>query len=312
MFATAVLLACAVDPQPVTPPYDLPPALDAGSVEESNAAPGSWSPVRVVVGSGFACGLDAWGGVWCWTVRKDNGSVACAGGEVYEWMRAGVQARALAADGDTVCIIDGIGNLRCTDSDEGFSHVPAGTFVDLALGYGQACALSATGEIECWGSQNGQMRAEHDGPYIDVSARGFTACGLAATGRVECWGDVAKLDSTRMVGPFVAIEGMCGLGVAGLVECWAGVADPLRGLHVRAFDAGPAGVCGVTPEGALECEDGVDTQLPSSDEGFWAVAMSPARNTACATRVDGSVACWGTDTLGCRKTWPRELPPTAE
>lgn len=67
--------------------------------------------------------------------------------------------------------------------------VPAGAFVDVAVGAHDACAVRSDGELVCWGSNAfGQHDTLPAGPFASVSTDGENACALRPSGAVVCWG----------------------------------------------------------------------------------------------------------------------------
>jgi alpha-tubulin suppressor-like RCC1 family protein len=79
--------------------------------------------------------------------------------------------------------------------------------VDIAAGWGSACALRANGEVVCWGrgerGQHGDGLAESNraapsgkvlfkvgtAPVVSISGDDASFCSVHADGQVNCWGE---------------------------------------------------------------------------------------------------------------------------
>ena len=75
------------------------------------------------------------------------------------------------------------------------------TIVDIDAGATNSCALTATGTVACWGSQNGlevfkprliDIAELFPGAMAtQVAAGAEESCALSSDGRVACWGETA-------------------------------------------------------------------------------------------------------------------------
>jgi alpha-tubulin suppressor-like RCC1 family protein len=77
------------------------------------------------------------------------------------------------------------------------------TFASLAAGAGTTCALTAGGDLWCWGgnafANAGNGRANNagepvpvkalGGPYLTVAPGASHTCAIEVTGDTRCWGD---------------------------------------------------------------------------------------------------------------------------
>ncbi len=134
--------------------------------------------------------------------------------------------------------------------------ISPGRYVAASAGDSHICALTADGEIACWGeNMYGQLDVPH-GRYTAISSGGSTNCALTAEGEAVCWG----LGSAQFEVPpakrgsgYVAVSagwyGWCALDTAGQVTCVVSTSDgtpyspPGR---YAALSAGGHQVCGVT------------------------------------------------------------------
>ena len=67
------------------------------------------------------------------------------------------------------------------------------SFASLAVGGWHACALDASGGVECWDLEDGAPLADGEGfdesaVYVSISAGYVHTCGVRADGGVDCWG----------------------------------------------------------------------------------------------------------------------------
>ena len=82
-----------------------------------------------------------------------------------------------------------IGYFGYPDDTTGSDEVPPGAgYVAVEDGNRNACALHASGRIDCWGD-NGYGQAEVPaGSWTDVATGDTMTCGRNNAGVVECWG----------------------------------------------------------------------------------------------------------------------------
>jgi alpha-tubulin suppressor-like RCC1 family protein len=182
----------------------------------------------VATTGGHTCGVTTAGATYCWGLN-DRGQL-------------GVESV------DSIC-----GSAACTlEPQEVVSPPP---FVELALGDGFSCGLTADGTAHCWGANDqGQLG---DGTFTDRWAVGpvtgghvFSrlatgsnhACGIDAEARLLCWGrdlsgfgtgeDPIDTDRPTPAAPGLAFTEMgigfdsqCGVAVSGITWCWGGNLD---------------------------------------------------------------------------------------
>lgn len=149
-----------------------------------------------------------------------------------------------------------LGNGSTTESSVPFYIRPnrRATFTKVAAGAQHTCALTAEGEMFCWGDNAaGQLGTDKGGRSLvpallrdalgfkDVSAGGLATCALRPDGTASCWGSNAAGQFGAAAGPgsrvpmpvqpgstwsALSLGGTtaCGLRTDGVEQCWAGLA----------------------------------------------------------------------------------------
>ncbi len=186
--------------------------------------------VSVSAGWGYACGLRASGRLKCW--RQGGLLEPFEDGYRSPW---GIDPEAWEA--------------------------PEGMFVSVSAGWGFACGLRPSGEVECWGINPLHEVEPSEGPFVSVSAGVEHVCGVRPDGSAECWGESQRWRDAGSPpeGPFTGVAAgwffTCGLRPGGDVECWGGGFnegdEPPEGPFERLLGAGY--VCGIRPGGEAEC-----------------------------------------------------------
>lgn len=192
--------------------------------------PGLTDATALTAGWRHSCALRSNGSALCW---GDNVGDGFAGGQLGDGTRTsrlsptpvlapGLQFTALEAGGNHTCGLTTAKRVKCW-GDNGRGELGTGNDVDsltpadvleldtdiLAIGAGglhpfldsHSCALSAAGEVVCWGSnRNGQLG---DGSTLDrrlpvrsgltadvstISVGGNHVCARETSGIVSCWG----------------------------------------------------------------------------------------------------------------------------
>lgn len=134
----------------------------------------------LVGGDRYACGLGDDGAVVCWG-RDDNRTRPPEGVYVE-----------LDGDVDHVCARRDDGSVTCW----GVSGPPddqAGPFTTISVAQGNACGLSTSGQLRCWGRNAfGIVAPPPSLPLVSLDGGGDRQCGLDAQGGVWCWGSMRR------------------------------------------------------------------------------------------------------------------------
>ena len=275
-------------------------SLSCSSTEDN--APSLAALDTVAAGSGFACGLAADHGAWCW------GSSA-------------------------------FGHLATTAFDTaGPVHIGPDSlhFTQLAVGWNHTCGLTAAGTVWCWGlSDHGQLGngVASIGAYsaspvqvptipavVHVAAGRATTCVLTAAGATWCWGSNFKsiggvAGDGDLLTPTAVHAGWtfrelrigeyhgCGLASDSTVACWGwnaygqlgqgtasasqtptpiAIARSLKGIRLAALSNG---ACLIDQAQGLYCWgdgllSGVSTERDSTGPGRVARIDNPAAASA--------------------------------
>lgn len=187
----------------------------------------------VSVGGTFACAIAQGGGVWCWGTNADgqlgNGTTATS--------LTPVQVTGLSA---------GVISVSCA-----VEH---------------ACALTASGAVECWGlgdhDQNGNGVTASSA--VPVSVTGLTSgataistndaasCAITSVGAVQCWG----YNGNGQLGDGTGTDSAVPVQVQGLTS------------GVTAISMGYGFACAVTASGGVWCWGGGYSAVPVHVGGF--------------------------------------------
>ncbi len=257
--------------------------------------------VDVQVGDSVACALRSDGSATCWGY----------------WAGAVPPGRytRLSAPWEQ-CGLTTAGTLACWDPDHYSTPVAAdvpagGSWVSVAVGSLVACAVTATGEVSCWGANRIGDFTPPSGVFQSVVACIDHACVLAADGTATCWGyygstaDWAGIPVGSPTGSWDSLAlsdyegaGLSGGSIAFWGDCHAGACDD-TGSYTQ-ISGGPLDhYCGVTPEGRIHCWGrdtfGVVSGAPTG-AGFIQVGVGEAN--ACAIDTEGAITCWGTGSSG--------------
>ena len=232
--------------------------------------PGLPPMAAVAVSSTYACGLAADGGVWCWGSTPGGPGTARS---------APAPVPGLAVD-----------------------------IANLSVGYRHACVITQLGAVECWGrNDSGQLgdgsTTASSAPRqvaglgrgaITVASGTGHSCATTDQGAVWCWGDDV-------------------FGALGGTPTAAYTPVLVTGLpaSARAVATGTAFSCALLAGGTASCwgnnnsgELGNGTVTTSSSPGpveglsTAATAIVAGANHVCVALDDGTVACWGDNTLG--------------
>ena len=262
--------------------------------------------VQVSVAANSSCALGAEGSVTCWGDNRFGQADVPEG--TYSKVFAGVPS----------CAINTTGRLECWgDHGNNLLRPPAGSYRGLAAGFGYACALSGDATLVCWGAFAPQEErgGAPEGEFSKVSVgeprswENFRACALRVDGALLCWDRRGWPTTYR--GPYVDISmgyaHGCALRSSGTMECWLFTEERQPVLHeppAGSFARVAAGIqftCGVQTDTAVACSPiyaNSDEVVPLDPEWRGFVEISAGKSHACAIRDDGTIECWGDNSLG--------------
>lgn len=98
----------------------------------------------------------------------------------------------VAAGGSHTCAVSAAGELSCwgDDSSGQLDGLPSGEFVSVSAGRSHSCAIRADGSLACWGDDSaGQLDEIPSGTFLAVTTGGTHSCATASNGEIDCWGD---------------------------------------------------------------------------------------------------------------------------
>ncbi|MCB9137913.1 MAG: hypothetical protein H6642_06165 [Caldilineaceae bacterium] len=278
--------------------------------------------IMISAGRDHTCALKESGELLCWG-KNDDGQIGDntltdrrTPAAVYG-LGAGVQA--VAAGGEFTCAVMTDGGVKCwgqnfdgqlgigTTSDRktptDVSGLSTGV-VEITAGGEHACALTAQGDVKCWGANNyGQLG---DGSFqgrllpVDVTGLGndtakvvaaqWHTCAISDTGSLKCWGR----NSAGQLGDGTSDEQNVPVDVAGLNSA------------VSTVTGGAQHTCAMTTDGIVYCWGNSDygqlgngttaqTNWPVEIIGLddTVIDLAAGSNSVCAVTTLGHVKCWG-------------------
>ena len=207
-------------------------------------------------------------------------------------------------------------------------------FVAVAAGRYHACAVRATGIIDCWGSNRfGQTDApDLFSSYTDVIAGSAHTCAFTEffgqPSLKECWGHNVSGQTEVKRGEIATAGGShnCAISIShdeqsGFMRCWGsndkGQTDiprpPLddRTRTAYSFSAVAAGsehTCAIKRNGTIACWGSNSSGQADPPPGQY-TAISAGLLHTCAISTDQTLACWGRNSSG--RTNPPEGQFTA-
>lgn len=163
--------------------------------------------------------------------------------------------------------------------------------VQVSTGYSTSCALTAAGEVWCWGfGVSGEdivsapvAMGDFGGKVVAIDVGNVMGCALTDARAARCW-DLDGTDTPH------ALEGVdagvvqisvgdlhaCAVMESGGVRCWGGNFDGELGNGTTDDSAAPVDVAGMTD----------------------AIAVSAGGIHSCAVTSGGGVKCWGANYYG--------------
>ncbi len=296
----------------------------------------------LTAGLAHTCALSSAGQVKCWGENPRGqlglGTTDSALEPMHVASLEGGVTDVAAGAGHTCALLDS-GEVRCWGVNDQYqlgggapaearSPVPVQGLTDgirnIAAGAGHTCAVTANGEVHCWGGNtHGELgigvasaapvatpsRVQGlPGPMMMVAAGRFHTCAVSAQGTVWCWGqnefgalgDDTSLDRSLPVQPLglpdavVALSagagGTCAVLRNGEAFCWGNNANGQLGDGTRIHRSRPVRVLGLEGGGRM---------------------VAYGEEFSCGTTRALRALCWGKNDvgqLGDGTDAPREFP----
>lgn len=273
-----------------------------------------------------ACAVDVAGQAFCWGENSfgqlGDGTLAshATPGAVTSLVADVAQ---LALGWMHTCALTSVGAVKCWGAndrgqlgDGTTSPRPtAGDVVGLSAGVvaiaadaKSTCALTAAGEVKCWGDNaNGQLgdgttqdrlvpvTVEGIGDIQSVTVAMLHACALAVDGGVYCWGD----NQVGQLGDGTSGDSLTPIAVVGLPDDVVGI-DASGGHTCALTRTGEVSCWGWNAAGQLGDGTRTDRAVPVAPSGLpvGATAISAGGGHTCAAIDGGAVRCWGGNVFG--------------
>ena len=275
----------------------------------------------VSAGSQDSCAVDAVGQVVCWgKMFEGEAAQLTFPGSMYQAVDVGLYR--------TICAIDALGDIHCIEHaagsyDELLDNIPTSAeYASLSVGFTAACALSSSGDLDCWGVDDGtssatgstngidygQVTGAPVGTFMAVDLGRYLACAVDTSGGLACWGDAYSDFGTSVAMPSgsyvevsVADEHACALTAAGEIECWGKdgqnqVSDTPSGTGFKKVETGFDRSCAIDVDGGVQCWGrNVFQTVSKSPSGANFEAISMGDNHSCAIDASNLLVCWGID-----------------
>jgi hypothetical protein len=204
-----------------------------------------------------------------------------------------------------VCVVDAAGDLACADAFDQATPPPKATVREVSIGAGVACAiLLGDSSIRCWGDSERALEAP-SGEFASVAVSHYLmpgACAIHASGLLECWGEeFGSIPATTWAQVAMGYNWQIGISAEdGQAYCWGTAIADDCGLHPEGREvievvSSLEGYCALYDDGEAEC-DMTAWKSPAHDvpegERFTDIAVGGA--FGCGVREgDGTLVCWG-------------------
>jgi Regulator of chromosome condensation (RCC1) repeat len=226
----------------------------------------------------------------------EEGPAVCWGGNSYgEGTPPSVSFKNIYAGYYESCGQDASGALQCWGTVSwGMDTPPSGRFDTVDLGWSGAYAVAPDGSLSPWGYAS-------DGPtgsFLQVASGEYDYCALDVDGRVQCWGVNPNGEGNPPSGEFTTLVGgyhnFCVLDAAGYPSCW-GFREEINAAprevlaDLAAYDGN---ACGIRGDGSLSCWGDDEVLVADTPAGTFA-QVSLGGGAACALDAEGRASCWG-------------------
>jgi alpha-tubulin suppressor-like RCC1 family protein len=294
------------------------PPGDAAAVTVDAPIAIGWK--SIAAGYLHTCGIRADDTLWCWGSNElSELGVGLPQGIVEAPQRVGTKLyRSVSTTLQHTCAIAVDDTLWCWGANEhgqlGTGNLTTGQVplqIDgawklVATGGWQTCGIKTDDTLWCWGwnywgelglgtntqtPSPAQVGAE---TWLDIEPGFYQTCGIHSDHSLWCWGDnsAGSTGDGTFAGSVVPVPGpvgawtrvdvgvhfACGIQMTGEMRCWGSGARGARG------DGASSGSV-ATPQ---------VVSIDDKDVADW-TQLSVDHQHACATRVDGSLWCWGTN-----------------
>ena len=171
--------------------------------------------------------------------------------------------------GNIICAIRDDNEAICNAKSNvaGRTPIDLPPVTDIASGNSVACAVLISGDLRCWGQDDGYgllTPPTSGAPYKAVETDNTHSCAINRDNGIECWGLSSNDRLDAPAGAFQQISlsarHACALDVNGTVSCW-----------------------GLNESGTSD----VPADLPAAQK------VTSGSTTSCALLLDGSIQCWG-------------------
>jgi hypothetical protein len=194
--------------------------------------------------------------------------------------------------------VDEFGRATCWgDNEDGKTLAPADSVLSIAVAREWTCGVAlADGALDCWGegTSEAQLGVDLSGDYAWIDSSAATTCLIDQAGAATCMGGVKGTEAGPFIDLAVGAAGVCGLSPEGALSCWGEgpIVSPPAGAFVDISGA-EVHACGLLDSREVLCwglTDGGRTEGISGD-----YAMVEAGDPAsCAIDERGGARCWGT------------------
>ncbi len=185
--------------------------------------------------------------------------------------------------------------------------LPRGS-AQVAVGQGHACALSASGELSCWGrNDEGQLGLNSREPqirrptalagssaYMSITAGQYHSCAVRRDRRLFCWG--GEFDGRLGLGPN-GPDRVYEPAQVGSLSDWQRV--EINWFHSCGLREGGVLMCwGRNVEGQLGVGDTATREVPAPVSGLEGVSAFTVGHLHTCASASGGTYCWGKNEFG--------------
>ena len=295
--------------------------------------------VRIAAGSRHACAVMVDGSVACWGANQAGqlGVGTVSASEPVRPVAVSSEVIDITAGSLHTCVVTAIGRVSCWGSNTSGQLGNGGTapatrptgaaiadVVGIAAGAYHTCAITGDGTVRCWGANHaGQLGQGLFSPMSTspitvqnlfakaVTAGGDHTCAVSGFSTAHCWGAgasgqlgsgfvLSETSPRQVVGLINAVAvtasyvNSCALNTVGNVLCW--------GANDRGQLGNGTASASLTP-----------TTVAAIAGSVSATSIDASPLSTCATRANGTLACWGGNLagqVGDGTTTNRYLPAT--